>query len=184
MQKLKTLFSVYWTFFKIGSMSFGGGLAMMPMLERELCEKRHWITEQDLIDYYAIGQSTPGIVAVNVSTFAGYKKAGVFGGIFGTLGMITPSLIIITLLATLINSFSDQPIVKKALDGVNVAVAALMTKIILNFTKKTIKNIFCFFLMAISFSLVYFFNVPSFYIILGSILIGVVMHFCIWRSKK
>ena len=85
-------------------MTFGGGLAMMPMLQKELIEKRGWITDEDLIDYYAIGQSTPGIVAVNVSTFVGYKKAGIAGGIIGTAGIVTPSLVIIMVLANLISS--------------------------------------------------------------------------------
>ena len=177
MDKFKTLVTLYLTFCKVGVMTFGGGLAMMPMLQKELIEKRGWITDEDLIDYYAIGQSTPGIVAVNVSTFVGYKKAGIAGGIIGTAGIVTPSLIIIMVLANLISSVNDYPWVQKALSGVNVAVAALLTKVTLNFAKNTVKNIFSLAVALVSFVLVYFFKVPSFFIILGAIALGTVIHF-------
>lgn len=149
----------------------------MPMMQRELIDKRHWITEDDLINYYAIGQTTPGIVAVNVSTFIGYKQFGVLGGIVGTLGIISPSLIIIIVLAKFITSISDFPWVQKALAGINVAVASLLTKITFGFCKKTIKNFFTFVIFLTSFSLIYFLKIPSFTIILGSIAFGILVHF-------
>lgn len=174
-QKLKDYLEIYLTFAKIGTFTIGGGLAMMPMMQRELIQKRNWITEEDLIDYYAVGQSTPGIVAVNVSTFVGYKQLGILGGIIATLGMITPSLVIITILAKMINSIDQFPIVQKALKGINVAVAALLTSVIINFTKKTIKNIVNAIFMCIGFILVFFLKVPSFYIIIGAIILGVII---------
>ncbi|MBQ5877712.1 MAG: chromate transporter, partial [Treponema sp.] len=119
---VKNLCSLFLVFVKIGLFTIGGGLAMMPMIQKELIDKLHWMTEDDLLDYYAIGQSTPGIVAVNVATFIGYKQYGVLGGVFATLGIIFPSIVIITILASLINSISDFPIVQKALKGINVAV--------------------------------------------------------------
>ena len=125
--------------------------------------------------YYAVGPSTPGIVAVNVSTFVGYKQAGIIGGIVSTLGMITPSLVIIMILATFINSISDYPYVQKALRGINVAVAALMTYVIINFARKTIKNFENAIFMLIAFVLVFFFKVPSYWIILSALLIGVIL---------
>lgn len=173
--KLFGLLDLYWTFAKIGTFTFGGGLAMMPMMQKELIEKRHWITDEDLIDYYAVGQSTPGIVAVNVSTFVGYKKFGVIGGIFGTLGIVTPSLVIIMILATAINSISEFPRVQAALKGINVAVAALLTSVFVKFVKKTIKNIWHVLLMLAAFICVYAFKLPSFIIILTAILIGVLL---------
>ncbi len=174
-QKLKDYLEIYLTFAKIGTFTIGGGLAMMPMMQRELIQKRNWITEEDLIDYYAVGQSTPGIVAVNVSTFVGYKQLGILGGIIATLGMITPSLVIITILAKMINSIDQFPIVQKALKGINVAVAALLTSVIINFTKKTIKNIVNAIFMCIGFILVFFLKVPSFYIIIGAIILGIII---------
>lgn len=174
-EKLKTILDLYGIFARIGTFTIGGGLAMMPMMQRELIEKRKWITEEELIDYYAVGQSTPGIVAVNVSTFVGYKQAGIIGGIVSTLGMITPSLVIIMILATFINSISDYPYVQKALRGINVAVAALMTYVIINFARKTIKNFENAIFMLIAFVLVFFFKVPSYWIILSALLIGVIL---------
>lgn len=183
--KLKSLGELYLTFCKIGAMTFGGGLAMMPMMQRELIEKRGWITEEDLIDYYAIGQSTPGIVAVNVSTFVGYRRAGVAGGIAGTAGMVTPSLIIIMILANLISSAADYPWMQNALSGVNVAVAALLTKVVLNFMRTTIKNLFTLAVALVSFVLVYFLDVPSFFIILGAIALGSAVHLMnLYNEKK
>lgn len=183
-QKLKDLWTLYYTFAKIGTFTIGGGLAMMPMMQRELIEKRKWITEEDLIDYYAVGQSTPGIVAVNVSTFVGFKQAGILGGIVSTIGMITPSLIIIMILASLINSISEYPYVQKALRGINVAVAALMTWVIINFARKTIKNLENAVFMLLGFGLVFFLKIPSFWIILSALLIGVILTLAVQISEK
>ena len=179
--KIKNLFNLYFSFAKIGTFTIGGGLAMMPMMQSELIEKRKWITDEELIDYYAVGQSTPGIVAVNVATFVGYKQMGIVGGIFATLGMVTPSLVIIMVLASLINSINDFPIIQKALKGINVAVAALLTSTIINFMKKTIKKFTNAIFMMISFLLVFVFKLPSFWIILFALLIGVVLTY---KEKK
>ncbi|MCR5400797.1 MAG: chromate transporter [Treponema sp.] len=183
-EKIKMLFQLYFAFAKVGSVTFGGGLAMMPMLQKELGEKRGWITDDDLIDYYAIGQSTPGIVAVNVATFVGFKQAGVLGGIFATLGIVTPSLVIIMILASLISSIEEYPLVQKALKGVNVAVAALLSKVAYDFSKKILKNIFALFIALLSFFLVGILKVQSFYIILGAIALGSVIHFYLNRKDK
>lgn len=179
--KIKNLFNLYFSFAKIGTFTIGGGLAMMPMMQAELIEKRKWITDEELIDYYAVGQSTPGIVAVNVATFVGYKQMGIIGGIFATLGMVTPSLVIIMILASLINSINDFPIIQKALKGINVAVAALLTSTIINFMKKTIKKFTNAIFMMISFLLVFVFKLPSFWIILFALLIGVILTY---KEKK
>ena len=179
--KIKNLFNLYFSFAKIGTFTIGGGLAMMPMMQAELIEKRKWITDEELIDYYAVGQSTPGIVAVNVATFVGYKQMGIIGGIFATLGMVTPSLVIIMILASLINSINDFPIIQKALKGINVAVAALLTSTIINFMKKTIRKFTNAIFMLISFLLVFVLKLPSFWIILFALLIGVVLTY---KEKK
>ena len=95
---MKTLWELFSTWFKMGAFTFGGGYAMLPMIQREVIEKHHWVTEDDIMDYYAIGQVTPGIIAVNTATFVGYDVAGIIGGIVATLGVITPSLIIISII--------------------------------------------------------------------------------------
>lgn len=174
-EKLKKLFGLYFSFAKIGTFTIGGGLAMMPMMQKELVDKKKWITEEELIDYYAVGQSTPGIIAVNVATFVGYKQCGIIGGIIATLGMVTPSLLIIMILANLINSISDYPMVQKALNGINVAVAALLTSVIVRFAQKTIKNVWNALFMGIAFILIFFFHVPSFIVILCAIATGIIL---------
>ena len=180
--KLKQYLELYLTFVKIGAFTFGGGLAMMPIMQRELIEKRGWLTEEELIDYFAIGQSTPGIIAVNVATFVGYKRLGWFGGIIGTIGVVTPSWIIIMLLAGAISSVDKYPLAQKALKGINVAVAALLTSVIVKFSKKTIKSIWNVFFMLLAFTLIYFFKVQSVWIIIASLVTGSLL--ALYRQKK
>ncbi len=180
--KLKQFLELYLAFVKIGAFTFGGGLAMMPIMQRELIEKRGWITEEEIIDYFAIGQSTPGIIAVNVATFVGYKRLGVLGGIIGTLGVVTPSWVIIMLLAGAISSVDKYPLAQKALKGINVAVAALLTSVIVKFSKKTIKNIWNAVFMFLAFALIYFLKVQSVWIILASLVIGSLIT--LYKQKK
>ena len=115
---MKECWELFWAFAKVGAMTFGGGYAMLPILQREVVEKRGWVTEEDLMDYFAIGQCTPGIIAVNTATFVGEKKKGVPGGIMATLGVVFPSLIIITILAGIITSVSDLAWVQNAFAGI------------------------------------------------------------------
>ena len=179
--KIKDFLELYLAFVKIGTFTFGGGLAMMPIMQRELMEKRGWVTEEELIDYFAIGQSTPGIIAVNVATFVGYKRLGWFGGIIGTLGVVTPSWVIIMLLAGAINSVDKYPLAQKALHGINVAVAALLTSVIVKFAKKTIKNVWNAVFMLLAFVLIYFFKVQSVWIIIASLITGSLLT--LYRQK-
>lgn len=180
--KLKQFLELYFAFVKIGAFTFGGGLAMMPIMQRELIEKRGWVSEEELVDYFAIGQSTPGIIAVNVATFIGYKKLGWLGGIIGTLGVVTPSWVIIMLLAGAISSVDKYPLAQRALRGINVAVAALLTSVIVKFTKKTIKNFWNALFMLAAFILIYFFKVQSVFIILASLITGCLLT--LYRQKK
>ena len=172
-ETIKELAQLYFTFFKIGSITFGGGYAMLPMLQKELVEKKHWTTEEDLLDYYAIAQVTPGIIAVNVATFIGYKKKGVLGGIFSTLGVVSPSIVIISLIATFISNFQDIIWVQKALKGINVAVAALLTYSVINLSKKTIKKWWYAFFLLLAFVSVYFFHISSVIVTVASIILGI-----------
>ena len=180
--KIRQFLELYLAFVKIGAFTFGGGLAMMPIMQRELIDKRGWLSEEELIDYFAIGQSTPGIIAVNVATFVGYKRLGVLGGIIGTIGVVTPSWVIIMLLAGAISSVDKYPLAQKALRGINVAVAALLTSVIVKFSKKTIKNVWNALFMLLSFALIYFFKVQSVWIIISSLIIGSLLT--LYRQKK
>lgn len=172
---IKTLLELFWVLFRIGLCTFGGGIAMLPILERELVDKRGWTTSEELMDWYAIGQATPGIIAVNVSTFIGYKRAKTIGACVATFGMICPSIIIITIIALFIGNFSDIIWVQKAMTGINVAVAAILTSAVYTFSKKTIKNLFGFVLLLISFVLIFIFKVSTIWVILGSAALGVIL---------
>lgn len=122
----------------MGVMTFGGGMAMLPILQREVVETKRWATEDEIVDYFAIGQCTPGIIAVNTATFVGQKRKGISGGIVATLGVVFPSLIIITILAGLINNFSDVAWVQNAFAGIQVCVCVLIFNAVLKLLKKSV----------------------------------------------
>ena len=119
---MNKLLDLFFTFARIGGLTFGGGYAMLPMLQKEVVEKRKWATEEEIMDYYAIGQCTPGIIAVNTATFVGQSTAGIAGGIFATLGVVFPSLIIITLIAAFLQNFAELAVVQYAFSGIRVCV--------------------------------------------------------------
>ena len=135
---LKELLELFVSFAKVGVMTFGGGMAMLPMLQREIVERRGWASEQELTDYFAIGQCTPGIIAVNTATFVGQKRRGVAGGIAATLGMVFPSLVIITIAAAVLGNFAELPAVKNAFAGVRVCVCVLILNAVVKLWKKTV----------------------------------------------
>ena len=129
---------LFLTFAKIGVCTFGGGYAMLPILQREVVEKKGWATEEELTDYFAVGQCTPGIIAVNTATFIGYKHKGVPGGILTTLGVVFPSLVIISLLAGVITTFSHLAWVQHAFGGVRVCVCILILNAVVKLYKKAV----------------------------------------------
>ncbi len=135
---MKELLELFLTFAKIGVMTFGGGMAMLPILEREVVQNKHWATEEELVDYFAIGQCTPGIIAVNTATFVGQKRKGAMGGIAATLGVVFPSLVIITILAGLITNFAHLAWVQNAFAGIQVCVCVLILNAVLKLLKKSV----------------------------------------------
>ncbi len=140
---MRTLLNLFLVFAKIGVMTFGGGYAMLPILTRELVNKRGWATDEELTDYFAIGQCTPGVIAVNTATFVGTKKKGILGGIFATLGVVFPSVVIISLIAAFIAGFADNKIVAHAFAGIRVAVCALILSSVIKLLKKAVLDIPC-----------------------------------------
>ncbi|MCM1364272.1 MAG: chromate transporter [Faecalibacterium sp.] len=138
---MKTLLQLFLIFAKIGGFTFGGGYAMLPMLQKEVVEKKGWATQEELMDYFAIGQCTPGIIAVNTATFIGYKTKGVIGGIFATLGLVTPSIVIITVIAAFISNFQDLQAVQWAFGGIRAAVVALILSSVIKLSKKSLIDI-------------------------------------------
>lgn len=135
---IKILIELFVTFAKMGAITFGGGYAMLPILQREIVENKKWGTEEELADYYAIGQCTPGIIAVNVATFIGRKTAGNLGGVIATIGIVFPSLVIITLLAGVIEYYSSLEWVGHAFAGIRVCVCVLIFNAVLKLFKKSI----------------------------------------------
>lgn len=138
---MRELINLYFLFIKLGFMNFGGGYALFPILQKEIIEKRGWITNEELMDYYAIGQCTPGVIAVNTATFIGHRRKGNIGGIVSTLGFITPSLIMITIIATFIGNFSNLQVVKDAFAGIRVCVAVLILNTTINLIKTSVIDI-------------------------------------------
>ena len=139
---MKKYLELYWTFFKIGGLTFGGGLAMLPMLTREIVETHKWASEDELLDYFAISQCTPGVIAVNTATFIGQKLYGWAGAAWATVGVISPSVIIITIIAAVLSKFMTYPVVAHAFAGIRVAVCAMLIGVVLSLMRKTIHDAF------------------------------------------
>ncbi len=135
---MKLLWELFWTFAKVGVMTFGGGYAMLPILQREVVDGKGWATEEELMDYFAIGQCTPGIIAVNTATFIGQKNRGIPGGIIATLGLVFPSLMIISALAGVIEAFSHLEWVQHAFGGIRVCVCVLILNAVVKLYKKAV----------------------------------------------
>lgn len=167
---VKKLLLLFLTFSKIGSMTFGGGLTMLPLLTKEIVEKHKWATEEQLLDYYAVGQCTPGIIAVNTATFIGYYQAGVLGGIFATIGMVTPSIIIIIAVAALLQQFMEYQIVASALMGIRAVVCALLSHTVITLAKKSLVDIVTVILFIVGLVLSFVFDItPIISVIIGGV---------------
>lgn len=173
---MNILLDLFITWFKLGLFTFGGGYAMLPLIQREIIEKKHWATEDEIMNYYAIGQVTPGIIAVNTATFIGYFQKGIIGGIVATLGVVSPSLIIITLIANLITNFSDLVIVQHAMAGIRVAVSCLMIIAIRNLYKSNVKDKVSFIIAFITFIVSYFTSISTVFIVIIAGVVGITIN--------
>lgn len=171
MKELIELFSI---FFKMGAFTFGGGYAMLPIIQEEIVNKRNWATDEEILDYYAIGQSTPGIIAVNTATFIGYNQRGITGGIIATLGIVAPSIIIITIIAAFFKNFQDYVMIQHALKGIRVVVAALILNAVIKMYKDSVKDWVGIVLFVISFLLLVFLDITPIIVIIASAIVGIV----------
>lgn len=167
-------FDLFITFAKVGVMTFGGGYAMLPILQREVCDSKHWASEEELMDYYAIGQCTPGIIAVNTATFIGRKQKGILGGIVATLGVVFPSLIIIMLIASVLTGFSSYKWVQHAFAGIRVCVCILILNAVVKLWKKAIIDPLTAVIFAIVFIASVFFNLSPVIYVIAAALIGII----------
>ena len=151
-EKKTTYFDLFASFFRIGLFTFGGGYAMLPMLERECVESHDWATRDEILDYFAIAQCTPGVIAVNTATFIGSKERGATGAAIATFGVICPSIIIILIIASLITSFAGLPAVGYAFSGIRVAVAVLILNAVIKLVKSNLRQPFSVAICVIAFA--------------------------------
>ena len=172
MRKLWKLFKL---FFKVGLFTFGGGYAMLPLLKAEVVDKRKYLTEEELLDLYSIGQCTPGIIAVNVATFIGYQQAKIKGAISATLGMIMPSIIVITLVASVLGHFMDNRYVVYAFYGIRICVVALIFNVIFDLVRKNLKTVYSVLMFLGAIGLLVGFNISAVLLVVlaGSVALGI-----------
>ena len=180
---MKELWKLFYTFATVGVTTFGGGYAMLPALQREVVEKRRWATEEEVMDWYAIGQCTPGVIAVNTATFVGQKQKGVLGGIVATLGVVFPSLVIITIIAAFIRNFADLPAVQNAFAGIRACVCVLILNAVVKLWKKSVVDWKAFLIFAVVFLGSVFLDLSPVLYVLAAALAGVVIKSLEVRAK-
>ena len=172
---MKTLLQLFLVFARIGGFTFGGGYAMLPLLQREIVEKRKWATQEELMDYYAIGQCTPGIIAVNTATFIGYKIKGIIGGIVATVGVVAPSIVIIVVISAFISNFQDLQAVKWAFGGIRAAVIALIVSSVIKLSNKSLVDVVTVILFLVVTALSFFTNLSPAIFVVAAGLCGIVL---------
>ena len=172
---MKELLQLFWAFFRIGAFTFGGGYAMLPMIQKEVVEKYGWATDEEVLNYFAVGQCTPGVIAVNTATFIGYKKAKVKGAAVATFGVVCPSLIIIMIIAAFLQNFAQYEIVKNAFAGIRVAVAVLVLNAVIKMWKTGVKDLTGFVIFIIAFLVSLIFGISPIYIVIVSIIAGILI---------
>lgn len=183
--KPTSLWTLFLSFFKIGAFTFGGGYAMIPIIEKEAIEKQHWITDSDMLDIIAIAESTPGVLAVNTATFVGYKVRRFWGSLVATLGVVLPAFVVISILSYCIAQVRDNLWVAAAFEGIRAAVVVLILNAVFKLAKGCEKNWFSYALMAVAFLLVALLNLPVIPVILGAALLGILYAlFLLPRLRK
>ena len=177
---MNELFKLFRIFFKIGMFAFGGGYAILPLLKAELVEKRRFVTEEDLLNYFSIGQCTPGIIAINVATFIGYSQKGIRGAIATTLGMIVPPFILIVMIASVFQSFMNNQYVAYAFAGIKVCVVALIVNVLVDLLKKNVKSVQSFFIFLMALILIFVLDLSAALVVIVSALIAL----CVGETKR
>ncbi|MBR4073611.1 MAG: chromate transporter [Clostridia bacterium] len=177
---LKLLF----TFLKIGAFTFGGGYAMIPVIQREIVDKHKWITEDDILDIIAIAESTPGPIAINSATFVGYRVAGVLGSAVATFGVVFPAFMLIYIISFFLRQFEDLQVIKYAFAGIRAGVLSLLINALISMGKKCPKNILSYIVVVASFALVALFDVNVLFVIIGCAVTGVVWSVAARKGGK
>jgi len=173
-EKLKKALQLFVTFFKIGAFTFGGGYAMIPLIQREVVEEKKWITDDDILEIIAISESTPGPIAINSATFIGYRICGFWGSFFATLGVVLPSFVIILLISFVLKEFQDLKAVQYAFEGIRAGVLALLIKALVGMYKKSPKNLVSYIVIVASFLVAAFVDISVLWVIIGCAVFGLV----------
>ena len=181
---MKKLWQIFLTFFKIGAFTFGGGYAMIPLIQREAVDHRKWVTEDDILDIVAIAESTPGPIAINSATFVGYRAAGVLGSAVATLGVVLPSFVLILALSFVLQKFEDVKAVKWAFWGIQAGVLALLFKALYGMFKKSPKGWAAYVVMGGSFLATAILHINVLYVIIGCAVFGLVTALIAERRMK
>ncbi len=172
---MRTYIDLFLTFAKVGVTTFGGGYAMLPILEREVVENKKWATTGELSDYFAIGQCTPGIIAVNTATFIGSKQKGILGAVFATLGLACPGIIIISLLAAGLSHFNEMSAVGHAFNGLRAAICVLIINAVIKLGKSSLKDAFSLFLFLAVLAAALFFKISPALLVLSCGFLGLLV---------
>ncbi len=180
---MKQLLRIFFSFLKIGAFTFGGGYAMIPLIQREAVDENHWVTEEDILDIVAIAESTPGPIAINAATFVGYRAAGFWGSFCATLGVVLPSFVIISLISFILDQFQSARFIRYAFMGIRAGVLALILKALWGMFKKAKKGLLNFCIMAAAFILVALLNVNVLLVIALSAFVGLAFSFAAGRRK-
>lgn len=184
MNKFQKILKLFTTFFKIGAFTFGGGYAMIPLIQHEVSEKNNWITDEDILEIVAISESTPGPIAINSATFVGYRVCGVLGSLAATLGVVIPSFLIMLIVFFVLDKFQQYPAVQYAFMGIRACVLALVIKALLSMYKKCNKNWVSFSVIAFAVIASTFLSINTFYIIIASAVFGLITYSILQRRAK
>ena len=182
--KAKTLWQVFLSFFKIGAFTFGGGYAMIPLIQNEAVENRHWVTDEDILEIIAIAESTPGPIAINSATFVGYKAAGILGAMCATVGVVLPSFVMILLLSFVLAQFQQVQAVQYAFNGIRAGVLALLVKALWTMYKKSPKGWVGYVVIGASFVLTAVFEINVLFVIIGCAVFGLVTSLYLERRQQ
>lgn len=177
---MKKLLQLFAAFFKIGAFTFGGGYAMLELMKVELCQRKNWCTEEELVDYFALSQCTPGAIAVNVATFVGRKASGAWGGIWATLGVVAPSFIIIIIIARFLKNFAQYEITSHIFGGIRIIVAVLVVNAVFTIGKSAVQDKICLCIAVCSCLLSFFFQLSPIYFVIAGACAGLLFK----RGKK
>lgn len=170
---MKVYFELFIIFVKVGAVTFGGGYSMLPVLQKEIVANKGWLTTEDVMDYYAISQCTPGIIAVNTSVLIGYHRKKLLGAMVSALGLATPSVIIILLIAAFLQNFMDYPLILRAFNGIAIAVVALIAQAVIALYKKGVVDKFTFFIFSTSLIAFVIFDVYPIFVVISSAALGI-----------